>query len=199
MTTASRYFDGSLGCLVAPALDELATQLSFLTGLSAKERDVISNATRESLYAVLHYKLSRLLVLELNAARETKKLNGESPEQRWQQFLDLSAQQSFWDGLASHYPSLGQVSAIARNRCMAALRFAQRWTADRQRLKALCAAAAGEQNGPDELNELKFGAGDSHCSGATVAMAGGAGWRVVYKPRSLAVDSALRAFIAGLA
>lgn len=189
----SRYFDGSLGCLVAPALDELATQLSLLAGLSTKERDAITNATRESLYAVLHYKLSRLLVLELNAARETKKLNGESPEQRWQQFLDLSAQQSFWDDLASHYPSLWRISAIARNRCMAALRFAQRWTADRHRLKNLC---GGE---PDELNELRFGAGDSHCSGATVAMASGAGWRVVYKPRSLAVDSALRGFIAGLA
>jgi type 2 lantibiotic biosynthesis protein LanM len=190
---ASRYFDCSLGCLVAPALDELAAQLSFLAGLSERERDVITDATRESLYAVLHNKLSRLLVLELNAARETKKINGDSPEQRWQQFLDLSAQQSFWDDLATHYPSLWRVSVIARNRCMAALRFAQRWTADRHRLKDLC---NGE---PDELNELRFGAGDSHCSGATVAMVGGAGWRVVYKPRSSAIDSALRGYIAGIA
>ncbi|HLK09565.1 MAG TPA: type 2 lanthipeptide synthetase LanM, partial [Candidatus Angelobacter sp.] len=189
---ASRYFDGSLGFLVAPTLDELAAQISLLAGLSAKERDAITNATRESLYAVLHYKLSRLLILELNAARETGKLNGESPEQRWQHFLDLSAQQSFWEDLESHYPSLWRVSAIARNRCMAALRFAQRWTADRHRLKDLCGGK------PDELNELRFGAGDSHCSGATVAMASGAGWRVVYKPRSLAIDSALRSFIAGL-
>ncbi len=134
-----------------------------------------------------------MLVLELNAARETGKLNGESSEQRWQQYLDLSAQQSFWDDLAGHYPSLWRVSAIARNRCMAALRFAQRWTADRRRLKDLCTGA------PDELNELRFGAGDSHCSGETVAIVSGAGWRVVYKPRSLAIDSALRAYIAGLA
>ncbi|MGC2743289.1 MAG: DUF4135 domain-containing protein [Candidatus Angelobacter sp.] len=190
---ASRYFDSSLDCLVAPALDELAAQLSFLAGLSARERDVITDATRESLHAVLHNKLSRLLILELNAARETKKINGDSPEQRWQQFLDLSAQQSFWYDLATHYPSLSRVSAITRNRCMAALRFAQRWTADRCRLKDLC---TGE---PDEMNELRFGAGDSHCSGATVAIAGGVGWCVVYKPRSLAIDSSLRGYIAGLA
>ena len=54
----SRYFDGSLGCLVSPALDELATQLSFIGRLGPKERDVITDATRESLYTVLHNKLS---------------------------------------------------------------------------------------------------------------------------------------------
>jgi type 2 lantibiotic biosynthesis protein LanM len=73
------------------------------------------------------------------------------------------------------------------------LRFAQRWVADRHRLKSLC---AGET---DELSELSFGAGDSHCGGATVAIASGSGWRVVYKPRLLAIDNALRNFIAELA
>jgi type 2 lantibiotic biosynthesis protein LanM len=188
-----RHFDGSLGCLVSPALDELATQLSFVGGLSARERDVISDATRESLYTVLHTKLSRLLVLELNAARVTGRLSGEDSEQRWQQFLELSSQQSFWDDLASHYPSLWRVGAIVRNRCMATLCFAQRWAADRRRLESLC---AGD---PGELNELSFGAGDSHRGGSTVAIAGGEGWRVVYKPRSLAIDSALRGFVAELA
>lgn len=191
---ASRYFDRSLGCLVQPALDELTAQLSFIAGLSARERDVITDATRESLYAALHNKLSRLLVLELNAARETGRLSGEDSEQRWQQFLELSSQQPFWDDLAIHYPPLlPRIGAIARNRCLATLRFAQRWTADRGRLESLCAGELGE------LNELSFGAGDSHCSGSTVAMVGGAGWRVVYKPRSLAIDSALRGYIAGLA
>lgn len=189
-----RHFDKSLGCLVSPALDELATQLSFLSGLSAKERDVITTATRESLYTVLYSKVSRLLVLELNAARVTGRLTGEDSEQRWQQFLELSSQQSFWDELASHYPPLlGRVDAIVRKRCMATLRFAQRWTADRHRLEGLC---AGD---PGELNELSFGAGDSHLGGSTVAIVRGEGWRVVYKPRSLAIDIAFRSFIAGLA
>jgi lantibiotic modifying enzyme len=188
-----RHFDKSLGCLVSPALDELATQLSFVGGLSARERDVITHATRESLYTVLHSKVSRLLVLELNAARVTGQLSGENSEQRWQQFLELSSQQSFWDDLASHYPSLGRVGAIVRKRCMATLRFAQRWAADRRRLEGLC---AGD---PVELNELSFGAGDSHRGGSTVAIARGEGWRVVYKPRSLAIDGALRGFVTALA
>src|SRR5215469_48468 len=110
MTT--RHFDRSLGCLVSPALNELAAQLSSVEGLSARERDVITSATRESLYTVLHSKVSRSLVLELNAARVTGRLSGESSEERWQQFLDLSSQRSFWDELATHYPSLlSRVSA----------------------------------------------------------------------------------------
>ena len=179
--------------MVSPALDELATQLSLVGGLSARERDVITDATRESLYTVLHSKVSRLLVLELNAARVTGRLSGENSEQRWQQFLELSSQRSFWDELASHYPSLWRVDAIVRKRCMATLRFAQRWTADRHRLEGLC---AGD---PVELNELSFGAGDSHRGGSTVAIARGEGWHVVYKPRSLAIDGALRGFVAELA
>src|SRR5262249_4294439 len=171
-----RHFDSSLGCLVSPALDELATQLSFVGGLSARERDVIADATRESLYAVLHSKVSRLLVLELNAARETGRLSGQSSEQRWQEFLELSSRRSFWDDLVHHYPSLlSRVDAVVQNRCTATLRFAQRWTADRRRLEHLCAGDTGE------LNELSFGAGDSHRGGLTVAIVRGEGWRVVYK------------------
>lgn len=196
---ATRHFDASLGCLLRPAVDELAAQLSSITGLSARERDVITNANRESLSAVLHNKLSRLLVLELNSARETGRLSAEDSEQRWQQFLELSSQHPFWDDLAVHYPSLLQrIGAIARNRCLATLRFAQRWGADRQRLAGLCAGGLCTSN-LGELNELSFGAGDSHRGGSTVAIARGDGWRVVYKPRSLAIDSALRGFVAGLA
>jgi type 2 lantibiotic biosynthesis protein LanM len=185
-----RHFDKSLGCLISPALDELATQLSFVEGVRA--RDVIIDATRESLYTVLHTKVSRLLVLELNAARVNKRLSGANSEQRWQHFLELSSRQSFWDDLVSHYPSLlRRVDAIVRNRCAASLHFAQRWTTDRSRLESLC--------DPHDLHELSFGAGDSHRGGFTVAIVRGEGWQVVYKPRSLAIDSALRGFVSELA
>jgi type 2 lantibiotic biosynthesis protein LanM len=189
-----RHFDRSLGCLVSPALDKLATQLSLVGGLSARERDVVTDATRESLYTVLHTKVSRLLILELNAARVTGRLSGENSEQRWQEFIELSSQRSFWDDLVNHYPTLlSRVNAIVQNRCTATLRFAQRWTADRDRLEGLCAGY------PVQLTELSFGAGDSHRGGLTVAIARGEGWRVVYKPRSLAIDTALRSFVAELA
>ncbi len=189
-----RHFDKSLGCLVSSTLDELATQLSCVAGLSASERDVITEATRNSLYTVLHTKVSRLLVLELNAARVAGRLSGESSEQRWQHYLELSSRQSFWDDLAGHYPSLlSRVNTIVRNRCLATLRFAQRWTTDRRLLESLC---TGD---PGDLQELNFAAGDSHRGGLTVTKLRAEGLRFVYKPRSLAIDSALRGFVAELA
>jgi type 2 lantibiotic biosynthesis protein LanM len=187
-------FDESLGCLISPPLDELATQLISVVALQAREREVVLGATREVLLGVLHGKLSRLLVVELNAARVTGRLTGEDPRERWEQFLELSSQQVFWDGLAIHYPSLlPRIVAIVRHRCAASLRFAQRWACDRQRLSGLFG------NEPGELQELKFGAGDSHRGGQTVAVLRSEAGQMVYKPRSLAVDIALRGFIAELA
>ena len=187
-----RHFDKPLGCLVRPALDELATQLSIVDGVSASERDVITEATRESLFTILHRKVSRLLILELNAARVTGRLSGENSEQRWQHFLELSSHHSFWDGLANQYPNLlARLDTIVRNRCRATMRFAQRWAADKHRLESLCASG--------ELHELSFGAGDSHRGGSTVVIVHGERGRVVYKPRSLAIDRALRGFVTELA
>jgi type 2 lantibiotic biosynthesis protein LanM len=187
-------FDESLGCLISFSLDELATQLISVVALQAPERDVVLGATREALLGVLHGKLSRLLVLELNAARVTGRLTADNPRERWRQFLQLSSHQDFWDDLATHYPSLlPRVGAIVRHRCAASLRFAERWAMDRPRLAPLCGKY------PGELQELKFGAGDSHRNGQTVAIVRSEAGRIVYKPRSLAIDIALRRFIAELA
>ncbi|MEY2564978.1 MAG: hypothetical protein QOH88_3171 [Verrucomicrobiota bacterium] len=187
-------FDQSLGCLISPAVGELATQLVSVVPLRARERSVVLDATREVLFAVLHGKLSRLLVLELNAARVTGRLTGEDPKERWKQFLEISSQQAFWDELAPHYPSLlPRIAAIVRHRCAASLRFAQRWALEGPRLSGLC---GGD---PGELQELKFGAGDSHHTGQTVAIVRSEAGPLVYKPRSLAVDIALSRFIGELA
>src|SRR5262249_35678132 len=79
---------------------------------------------------------------------------------------------------------LSRVDAIVQNRCMATLRFAQRWTTDRRRLEGLC-------NGdPGELQELNFGAGDSQRGGTTARMVRGESVRVVYEPRTSAINAA---------
>jgi type 2 lantibiotic biosynthesis protein LanM len=189
----SGHFDTSLGCLISPAVDELAAQLAFVAGLTPCERDALTEATRQSLFATLHNKLSRLLVLELNAARVTGRLNGLEPKQRWQHFLQLSSQPSFWEELSTHYPTLrSRISAILRNRCSAALLLARRWRKDRSRIESI---AGGVREG---FEEISFGAGDSHCGGLTVAILRGLNWRVIYKPRPLAIDTALRHFVGDL-
>lgn len=190
----SGHFDTSLGCLISPAVDELAAQLAFVAGLPPCERDALTEATRQSLCTILHSKLSRLLLLELNAARVTGRLSGRDHEERWQHFLELSSHRSFWDELAIHYPSLLlRISKILRNRCSAALLLARRWAEDRSKIYALIGSDS------HRLEEISFGAGDSHCGGLTVAILRGTDWRVVYKPRPLAIDIALRGFVAEVA
>lgn len=190
----ARGFEASLGCLTSSALDDLAAQLRTIPGLRARECDVVLDATGQSLTAVLHAKLGRLLLLELNAAR-LRGLLGEdgSAQARWQRFIDMASQRDFWDGLHPHYPTLApRVQRIVEHRCAASLSFARHWSEDRARLSDLC----GRE--PGELESLRFGAGDSHGQGLTVAVVGCQGGGLVYKPRSLAIDSALRDFLAVL-
>lgn len=182
-------FDASLGCLLSSAVDRLAAQIASIAGLSRRDGDVIVETARETLHQVLHAKLSRLLVLELNAARVTGRLSAEDSGARWDEFLGISSQREFWDELGEHYPTLAaRVDAIVRNRCEAALSFARHWAQDRPALAAL--------GFDDALQSLRVGAGDSHCNGRTVViLTGEGGARLVYKPRSVAVDAVLRVFV----
>jgi type 2 lantibiotic biosynthesis protein LanM len=187
-------FEGVFPCLFEKALAALAARLGDLRGLSAGERGIVLAATRESLNVVLHGKLSRLLLLELNAARVGGRLDGADSAQRWQQFQVMASQRAFWDELAAHYPTLhGRVGRIVANRCAAAADFARDWQAERSGLGVLCGAA------PGELAALRFGAGDSHAGGRTVALLRCEGGRIVYKPRTVDVDIALRRFVAAIA
>ncbi|QWP77126.1 type 2 lantipeptide synthetase LanM family protein [Lysobacter sp. K5869] len=191
----ARGFEATLGCLTSSALDDLAAQLRSVAGLGAGEREAVLAATRESLVAALHAKVGRLLLLELNAARVTGRLGEDgSAEERWERFIELASQRDFWDALSPHYPTLmPRLARIVDHRRAASLSFARRWSEDRPRLRALCA------NDPGELESLSFGAGDSHCQGQSVAIVRCAGGALIYKPRSLAVDAALRDFLAALA
>lgn len=187
-------FIASLGCLLAPAMGKLATQLLLIPQLSSRERTAILEETRESLSGVLHAKLTRLLLVELNAARTGDRLHGADPAERWNEFIELASQRTFWDELGEHYPSLmHRVECLIRHRCEASLQFAQRWVADRASLASLSGGELGE------LQDLSFGAGDSHRGGLTVVLLRCEGGRVVYKPRSVAVDAVLSAFIDTLA
>lgn len=186
-------FDASLGCLISPHLRDLAAQLSTVPGLAAAEAEVVAQATRATLYQVLHGKLARVLLVELNAMRMRGALAG-TPHERWMQFLAHSSGIAFWRGLEPHYPSLlSRVDTLARNRCLAALEFSRHWSEDRASWRALIGS------GGDRLTGLRFGAGDSHLGGRSVAIAELAGGEhVIYKPRSLAGDVALHGFVDAL-
>jgi class II lanthipeptide synthase len=182
-------FDRSLGCLSAPQGAELAARLSRLK-LAPGEREAVHAAATRALAETLHQKLARVLLVELHAARKAGLLQGATPEERWQHFLDISSERQFWDGSSSHYPTLlARVGRIVDNRIAAALRFAARWAADRDRLCALCGAE------PGALVAVGFGAGDTHAGGETVAVVTCEGGKLVYKPRPLAIDAVLERFL----
>lgn len=182
-------FDASLGCLYASEMEALAAQLCHVE-LDANEREVILRATREAICASLHAKLSRLLILELNAARVTGALHGADSRARWDHFIRISSTPAFWEAVAPKYPDLNRrIGAIIANRCAAALTFASNFATDRVALEGLNPALMGL------LRAVSFGAGDTHQGGKTVAIVECGQGKVVYKPRSMQIDAALRAFV----
>ena len=191
-------FHASLGCWTAPATDRLATRLAQIEGLDAQEADAIGAAARTALEQSLHRKLSRLLVVELNAARVEGRLSGDDGDARWRDFIATASTPAFWDGLSRHYPTLQRrIETVVANHDAAILDFARHWAADRDGLASLLDGV------PGALTHLSFGAGDTHGGGRTVAIVtcagpGDAERRIVYKPRSLAVDAALAELIAWL-
>jgi type 2 lantibiotic biosynthesis protein LanM len=190
---ATDDFTISLVDLIEPAMTGLAGQLGAIVGLDDAERHAVHRAAAAALRETLLRKVNRVLVLELNAARLSGRLSASDSRTRWQEWLAASAQPGFWDSLTKHYPTLrSRLDAVIDNRCASALTLARRFSADRAALSAVLGAE------PGELAGVVFGAGDSHRGGHTVAILRCAAGRVVYKPRSLAVDSALARLLARL-
>jgi type 2 lantibiotic biosynthesis protein LanM len=179
-------FDAPLSSLAAPALGELAAGLAGLSGLSTQEAGAIERAVRHSLLDVLNAKLSRLLVLELHAARVTGRLTATDSAARWNEFIHWACQPEFWAEQEQNYPALApRLGRVLSRRIDSALAMARHLVADRKELDAL----AGLSLGP--LQTLSLGAGDSHDGGKTVAVLVFEAGRVVYKPRSVLVDQRL--------
>jgi len=189
-----RVFDGPLSCLASPHLGRLAARLSAVDGLGPGEAEALHRAAEDAVYSTLNRKLSRLLVLELNAARIEGRLEGESPEARWRDFLEGAATPAFWEAAEAEYPTLAaRVERMTANQCDAALALAAHFAVDRESLSPLCGGP------PGELRQISFASGDRHRGGKTVAILHCDGGRLVHKPRSLATDHALSRFLENFA
>jgi type 2 lantibiotic biosynthesis protein LanM len=181
-----KQFDRTVDALLRSGLDRLAAELAGIGGLAAAERAAIQVGASDGMRAALLRKVSRVLVLELNAARITGTLTAADSTGRWAEFVDRTCQPGYWDTLAQHYPTLlPRLRTVVRNRLRATTTFAARFATDRAALAGLASPD------PGELIEVSFDAGDSHRGGQTVVLVRCAGARLVYKPRSLGVDRAL--------
>ncbi len=140
-----------------------------------------------------HY-LARTLVLELQVARLEERLQGETPEQRFWSFIETLREPATAREVLARYPVLARhvVEHLARWE-ETALEMLRRLIADWAEIRRRFGFFGPEETDPGLLVELESGQGDPHRGGRSVYLLRFAsGFRLVYKPKSLAVDVAFQ-------
>jgi type 2 lantibiotic biosynthesis protein LanM len=130
--------------------------------------------------------LSRTLVLELNVTRLQGLLQGDTPQERFQSFLQRLRQHEIAINLLQEYPVLARQLVISINHWVNfSLEFLQHLCHD---WDAICTTFSPETD-PGILVYVDSNIGDTHRGGRAVLIAKfSSGFRVVYKPRALSVD-----------
>ncbi|HTQ81220.1 MAG TPA: type 2 lanthipeptide synthetase LanM, partial [Thermoanaerobaculia bacterium] len=133
---------------------------------------------------------TRTLVLELSLAGHAGRLSGATPEERFQSFIATLRDPEVALGILRQYPVLARQLVETVSRWVEySLEILVHLAVDAPRLRALFA--------PDgdlgRLSELQTGQGDSHRGRRSVALLRfDSGLGLVYKPRSLALDTAFQ-------
>jgi type 2 lantibiotic biosynthesis protein LanM len=180
-----------------PALHPLLAwgRSRLLLGIEALEQQyphvpIDVPAVVPSLVAALSRRLlaqaSRVFALELQVASRQWRLAGATPEARFDAFVQRLCQREVKLSLLEEYAVLArQLVQIIEQWVAATLEMMDRLCADWQ---VICATFSPEDD-PGLLREVGSDAGDRHRGGRSVLLLRFAsGWRLVYKPRSLAVD-----------
>lgn len=148
------------------------------------------------LFQQIEQQVSKTLVLELNIARLRGLLSGETPQERFQRYLRQLGQPEQLRSLLEEYSVLArQILLCSQLWAECSLEFAQRLCADwRDILSALCPPEE-----PGKLTEVMVGAGDTHRGGRSVMLLTfRSGWQLVYKPKSLKIDTHFQELLAWL-
>lgn len=135
----------------------------------------------------LRWMVERTLILELNISRLEGKLEGETPEARFASFIESLRSPEEAGAILARYPVLTrEVERHVKQWSATSLEILERFAADRDDL--VRHLFAGSDSGV--VTALEPGRGDRHDGGRTVAiLTFDSGRKLVYKPRSLAVDS----------
>lgn len=163
-------------------LDQIFSTFAYLPFDPAQIEEILLTGLAEQLFA----RLSPTLVMELQIARLRGLLSGETPEARFDSFVALLKQPDFTLALLQEYAVLTRrVLTVLDNRVSFMLDFARQLCADWPELVALFSP----ENDPGKLLKISGDAGDGHRGGRSVIMVEfSSGLKLVYKPRSLAVD-----------
>lgn len=130
--------------------------------------------------------LGRTMALELNVARLQGVLTGETPQERFRSFIERLRQRETALSLFHEYPVLiRQINLTLEQWVACGLEFLRHLTDDWAALRT----AFSPTGDPGLLSAVEGGLSDSHRRGRSVLIVSfSAGLKIVYKPRSLAVD-----------
>jgi type 2 lantibiotic biosynthesis protein LanM len=134
--------------------------------------------------------MSRTMVAELQIARHEGRLSGDTAEARFQSFLENLREPAQALGVLRQYPVLARALVETVDRWVGvSLELLERLAADWPDLLAHFSPDAD----PGPLAHVRTGLGDSHRGNRTVVLFRFAsGLRLVYKPKSLAVEAAFQ-------
>lgn len=140
--------------------------------------------------------LIKPLTLELNIARLQERLQGETPEERFHAFVQQLCEPGAMVALLELYPVLARLLVTILD---------QGVTYGLELLGHLCAdwPEICERLAPDHATDVltgaQFGAGDTHRGGRSVViLTFRSGFKLVYKPKSLAIDTHFQALLTWL-
>jgi type 2 lantibiotic biosynthesis protein LanM len=185
--------------LVEPLILEARRTLqSNLTSLKQRHPDAPLDVAQaaDALFANLPPQIltiiGKTMVLELNVARLEGKLTGATPAERFASFTERLSRREIAMGILSEYPVLARrVVACIDNWVRFSTEFAEHLAADWKQIATIFGI-----DPQSALVEAAAGAGDTHRHGRSVILARFEdGSKLVYKPRSLAVDRHFQDFI----
>ncbi|HEY4593836.1 MAG TPA: type 2 lanthipeptide synthetase LanM, partial [Thermoanaerobaculia bacterium] len=184
--------------LVERARRRLRDDLAAIGAQAASPLPFTVESALQMASATLPYRLlpllSRTLVLELNVARLQELLAGTTPEERFASFVERLRDPETADAILREYPVLARQVLLDLELFREAIgeifsQLAADWPEIVERL------FGGQDPGP--LTALDGGAGDRHRRGRSVRILSFAsGARLVYKPRSLAVEAHFQELLA---
>ena len=181
-------FTSILSPLVEMALTRLQKGISALASLDTVPFDpeTVASLFVPNLYQVLHQMAQRTLVLELHVAKLTESLQGDTPEGRFQSFVNQMSEPGRTLTLLEEYPVLARQLALAADQWeTVCLEFLERLTQDQYEIRAKFEMGAD----PLKLVNVDGGKGDTHRRGRSVLIAEfESGLKVVYKPRRMSLD-----------
>lgn len=175
---------------VEPHTEKFEATLKKISALSADEFDVVLTTAKNALHESARLKLTRLLLLELHAAKIAGNISKENEAIGFRQFVENALTFDFSDHLGRRYPPLfHRLKRMLDLQSAAFETMISRFVADRFELSELLGRPVGR------LKDIALGQGDLHCGGQTVARLATDGGKLMYKPHSLRIDTILETFL----